>query len=59
MRVLLKILLFPVTLALSIVVGVCRLACVLSGTGLFNGVWGIPPTSKMQGVYHLALLATL
>lgn len=34
MRVLLKILLFPITLALSIVVGVCRLACVLSGTVL-------------------------
>ena len=34
MRVLLKILLFPVTLALSMIVGVCRLACVLSGTVL-------------------------
>ena len=31
MRVLLKILLFPVTLALSIAVGVCRLACVFYG----------------------------
>ena len=34
MRVLLKILLFPVTLALSVIVGVCRLLCLLSGTVL-------------------------
>ena len=31
MRVVLKILLFPVTLALSLVVALCRLACQLSG----------------------------
>ena len=34
MRMLLKILLFPVTLALSTIVGVCRLACALFGTVL-------------------------
>lgn len=34
MRVLLKILLFPVTLALSVIVGVCRLLCLISGTVL-------------------------
>ena len=34
MRVLLKILLFPETLALSMIVGVRRLACVLSGSVL-------------------------
>ena len=31
MRVVLKILLFPVTLALSLVVAACRIACQLSG----------------------------
>lgn len=31
MRVILKIFLFPVTLALSLVVALCRLACQLSG----------------------------
>lgn len=34
MRVLLKILLFPITLALSILVGALRLACLISGTVL-------------------------
>ena len=34
MRTLLKILLFPVTLMLSIVVGVCRLLCLISNTVL-------------------------
>lgn len=34
MRVLLKILLFPVTLTLSVVVHVCRLLCLISGTVL-------------------------
>lgn len=34
MRLLLKVLLFPVTLALSIVVGVCRLLCLISNTVL-------------------------
>ena len=34
MRLLLKVLLFPVTLAISIVVGVCRLICLISNTVL-------------------------
>ena len=34
MRVLLKIPLFPITLALSIFVGICRLLCLISGTVL-------------------------
>lgn len=31
MRIILKVLLFPVTLALSLLVAICRLACQLSG----------------------------
>jgi hypothetical protein len=31
MRIMLKVLLFPVTLALSLLVAICRLACQLSG----------------------------
>ena len=34
MRILLKILPFPVTLVLSIIVAICRLLCVISGTVL-------------------------
>lgn len=34
MRILIKILLFPITLALTIVVAVCRLLCIVSGTVL-------------------------
>lgn len=34
MRIILKILLFPVTLVLSIIVGICRLLCIISGTVL-------------------------
>lgn len=34
MRILLKILLFPVTLALTIIVALCRLLCIVSGTVL-------------------------
>ena len=34
MRIILKILLFPVTLVLSIIVAICRLLCIISGTVL-------------------------
>jgi hypothetical protein len=33
-RIILKILLFPVTLVLSIIVAICRLLCIISGTVL-------------------------
>lgn len=34
MRIILKILLLPVTLVLSIIVAICRLLCIISGTVL-------------------------